>query len=82
MQKQMDVVVRSLRDTLEKYGIQDIFELQKGSMRVIPDRFECDLYRFFEGDINAVNAYHGEYMSAYSWASMTEAYMDRISGNL
>lgn len=82
MQKQMDVVVRSLRDTLKKYGIMEIFELQKGSMRVIPERFDCDLYRFFDGDIDAVNAYHGEYMNAYSWASMTESYMDRISGNL
>lgn len=82
MQKQMDVVVRSLRDTLKKYGISEIFELQKGSMRVVPEYFDCDLYRFFDGDIDAVNAYHGEYMNAYSWASMTESYMDRISGNL
>ena len=82
MQKQMDVVIRSLRDTLKKYGISEIFELQRGTMRVNPELFDCDLYRFFEGDIDAVNAYRGEYMSAYSWASMTESYMDRISGNI
>ena len=31
--------------------------------------------------IEAVNAYRGEYMSAYSWASLTEAYMDHMNGN-
>lgn len=81
MQKQMDVVVRSLRDTLRSYGIEEIFELKRGMMRIIPDRFECDLYRFFDGDVETVNSYRGEYMSAYSWASMTESYMERIVGN-
>ena len=81
MQKQMDVVIRSLRDTLKKYDISEIFELQRGMMRVVPEKFDCDLYRFFEGDISAVNAFHGEYMSAYSWASLTESYMDRVSNN-
>ena len=81
MQKQMDVIVRSLRDTLRNYGIEEIFELKRGMMRIIPDRFDCDLYRFFDGDVETVNAYRGEYMSAYSWASMTESYMERIVGN-
>ena len=78
-QKQLDTIVRSLRATLEEYGISEMFELKAGSMRVCPDTFDCDLYRFFEGDIDAVNAYRGEYMSSYSWASLTEAYMDRIN---
>ena len=78
MQKQMDVIVRSLKQALKENGISDIFEIQSGTMRVRPEKIECDLYRFFEGDINAVNSYRGEYMSAYSWASLTEAYIDRI----
>ena len=77
-QKQMDVVVRSLRTALQEYGISDIFEMRSGSIRVKSELLECDLYRFCEGDIDAVNAYRGEYMSAYSWASLTEAYLDRI----
>ena len=77
MQKQMDVVIRSLRDTLRKNGIDDILEMQSGSMRVRPDKIDCDMYRFFDGDPEAVNSYRGEYMSSYSWASLTEAYMDR-----
>ncbi len=49
--------------------------LQKGVVRVRPEAFSCDAYQFFAGDSDAVNAYRGEYMSAYSWASMTESMM-------
>ena len=27
----------------------------------------------------AINSFHGEYMSEYSWASLTEAYMYRFT---
>ena len=82
MQKQLDVIIRSLRATLEDYGIGGIFELRQGSMRIVPQKLECDLYRFFGGDIEAIDAYRGEYMSAYSWASLTEAYMGRMNGRI
>ena len=81
MQKQLDVMIRSLRNTLEEYGVGDILKLHRGSLRVDPEKFECDLYRFFKGDIDAVNSYHGEYMNAYSWASLTESYMGRLKPN-
>ena len=79
MQKQLDVIIRSLRETLEEHGIGEIFELKRGTMCVVPDRISCDAWRFFSGDVDAVNEYQGEYMSAYSWANMKEAYLDRIS---
>ena len=79
MQKQLDVVIRSLRTTLEEYGIGDIFEMRKGAMRICPEMLDCDLYHFLDGDIDAVNSFRGEYMSSYSWASLTEAYMDRVN---
>ena len=74
-QKQLDVYIRRLRDTLREYGIEEIFENEKGQLRVKPERFACDAYLFFEGNADAVNAYHGQYMEAYSWASMTESAM-------
>ena len=37
------------------------------------DAFVCDAYLFYSGDSDVINAYRGEYMSSYSWASMTEA---------
>ena len=77
MQKQLDVVIRSLRSTLQENGIGEILEMKSGSMRTVPELLDCDLYRFFDGDAEAINEYRGEYMSAYSWASLTEANVDR-----
>ena len=73
MQKQLDVYIRSLRDSLQEYGIPEIMEMEKGVLRVKPDTFVCDAYLFYSGDSDTINAYRGEYMSSYSWASMTEA---------
>ncbi|MBR3740776.1 MAG: response regulator, partial [Clostridia bacterium] len=73
MQKQLDVYIRSLRESLREYGAEEILEMEKGTLRVRPETFVCDAYQFFAGDSDAINAYRGEYMSAYSWASMTES---------
>ena len=72
MQKQLDVYIRSLRETLQEYGIPEIMEMEKGVLRVRPETFLCDAYLFYSGDSDAINEYRGEYMSSYSWASMTE----------
>jgi len=77
MQKQLDVIVRSLRTTLEAAGIPEILEMKSGSLRVKPELIDCDLYRFMSGDVDAVNSYRGEYMTSYAWAELTEAYMER-----
>ena len=76
MQKQLDVYIRTLRDTLRRYGVEEIFELKRGAMRVFPEKFECDMYRLLEGEVQAVNDYHGEYMRTYGWASVTEALLN------
>ncbi|MBQ1412260.1 MAG: response regulator [Clostridia bacterium] len=83
MQKQMDAVIRNMRETLREYGIEDIFDMKNGSMWVCPARFTCDAYLFLKGDVEALNAYRGEYMSAYAWASMTESVMTwkQMNGN-
>lgn len=72
MQKQMDVVIRSLRDTLQNNGISEIMEIDRG-LRVRPETFQCDYYRFLDGDSDAIRQFHGEFMSSYSWAEETAA---------
>lgn len=81
-QKYLDVIIRSLRKTLAEYGIGDILEMQRGSLRICPEKIDCDLYRFLDGDLKMINAYRGEYMSAYSWANMTEAMVDNMRWDL
>lgn len=77
IQKQLDVIIRSMRETLKTHDAFDIVEMNKGYIRIVPEKVDCDLYRFFDGDTNAVNSYRGEYMNEYSWASLTEAYLYR-----
>lgn len=72
-QKYLDVVIRSLRETLEKHGIGDIMEMKSGFLRIRPEMIDCDLYRFLDGESSAVNAYRGAYMSNYPWATFSEA---------
>lgn len=75
MQKQMDVIIRSLRDTLKEYGISNIVRVERGNMMIVPELIDCDLYRFLNGDVEVINRYRGEYMNSYSWASITEGYI-------
>ena len=76
MQKQLDVIIRGLRSALQNAGIEEMLEIQSGAIRAVPETFDCDLYRFLEGDEATIKEYRGEYMSAYSWASMTEGYLE------
>lgn len=78
MQKQMDVVIRSLRDTLQKYGVESIFELKNRNLRIRPELIDCDLYRFLVGEPELINAYFGEYMAQYPWAAQTEAQLTEM----
>lgn len=77
-QKQLDVVVRTMRNALDKYGVGDLVEMRRGTLRVVPERVDCDFYRFLAGDERAIASYIGEYLSPYPWASSTEAYLTRM----
>lgn len=66
---------RLLRETLREYGIEDIFSMKSGAMRIVPEKISCDAYRLFSGDPDAVNSFHGTYMNSYPWASVTEGYL-------
>ena len=75
MQVKLDVIIRSMRSTLAKYGIDTIFEKKKGYLRVRPEQVTCDAWQLLNGDLNAINAYQGEYMRPYAWAGMKEEYL-------
>ena len=81
-QKLLDVYIRALRESLRNYGIEDLLELNKGVIRIKPEMITCDAYLFYSGSSDAVNSYKGEYLSGYSWASITESllYWKSMSG--
>lgn len=81
MQKQFNVIVHNLKTTLEENGAGEILEMRSGELRVNTELFGCDLYSLLDGDAGAVNAYRGEYMSTYPWASITEAFIEMSDQN-
>ena len=81
-QKYLDVVIRSLRETLAAHGAEGILELKSGFLRIRPEMVSCDLYRFLAGDPAAVNAYRGKYMSSYPWAVFNEAQLTDTKGKI
>ena len=70
-QKQLDVIIRSLKTTLQRNGISEVLEMQSGSIRVRPELINCDMYKYLEGDGEALNSYQGTYMAPYTWASFS-----------
>ncbi len=74
-QKYLDTIIRSLKETLDEYGISDIFETESGMMRIVPEKVDCDLFRFLDKDKAAIDSFRGEYMNSYSWACETEGYL-------
>lgn len=64
-------LVGDLRNTLASIGMEDLLVRHSGRLAILRDRVDCDLYRMEDGDMEAVNAFTGEYMTQYSWAELT-----------
>ncbi|MEG1145667.1 MAG: response regulator, partial [Clostridium sp.] len=60
-----------LRATFTTFGVEEAIRKQRGVMAVSLDKIACDYYNWMQGDIAAINAYRGEYMSQYSWGEFT-----------
>lgn len=73
-QNYFNVIVNSLRDTLNEYGIGEIFEIGGGFMRIRPELIDCDLYRYLRGVPEAEMEFRGFYLYGYSWAVWNEGY--------
>jgi len=64
---------KNLLDTLKEVGCEDILNNEWGKMGIVTDKVECDYYQWKQGKAEGINAYHGEYMTQYSWAETTNA---------
>lgn len=67
------VLINDLRTTLKSIGMEELLIRERRQIGIYCDLVDCDYYRMLDGDITAVNAYRGEYMTQYSWAEMTVA---------
>lgn len=70
---------KDLVSTLAEKGCADIIEAGRGKLALITEKVDCDYYEWLSGTVSGINAYHGEFMSQYSWAEFVNASMQ---GNL
>ena len=77
---QLRKVIHSLRAVLKSCGAGKALEAPGNTLRIRPSDLSCDLFRFVEGDVAAVNCYRGIYMAPYPWAHFAEAYEYRRTG--
>ena len=71
-------ILSDLKSDLKKIGMEDVLIREHRQIAVRRDLLDCDYYRMLDGDVDALNAYHGQYMVDYSWAELTNA---RLAGD-
>lgn len=78
--KAMGTRIRTLlydmRMTLKSIGMEDVIIRHRASLAVNRGRIDCDFFRMQEGDVDAINAFHGEFMLQYSWAEITAGMLE------
>lgn len=67
-----------LRTTLRQHGVEDILVHSRNSLAIVPERLDCDSYRFLNGNPWAVNRYRHDYLPSYSWAEFRVAQMEKL----
>ncbi len=71
-------IAQDLMNTLKTHGIADIIAKQRGSMGIVKNHIECDIYDWLDKKEKSIYNYLGEYMSQYSWAEVVHAEIDNI----
>ena len=64
-------LLHDMKETFSAVGAPWIVIRRRDRIGLENGRMDCDYYRFLEGDIQAINAFRGEYMKQYSWAEGT-----------
>ena len=66
-------LITELARTLRLAESENVLIRMQGGISVDVNRLDCDYYRFLNGDPLAMHAFHGEYMTQYSFAEETRA---------
>lgn len=64
-------LTQDLRQTLARIGMDELLLRRYNHWAIRPELIECDYYRMIHGDMEALNAYRGQYMEQYAWARRT-----------
>ena len=64
-------LISDLRKTLSGIGMEEVLVRRSGQVAIRRDLVDCDFFRMLDGDVQAANAFQGEYMRQYSWPEIT-----------
>ena len=64
-------LLNDLRTTLRSIGMEKAIVRRRGWIAVDRKEIDCDFYRLLDGDVAALNSFHGLFMQQYSWAELT-----------
>ena len=62
--------------TLTEAGFPDVIVRQRGTIAIVPDKLECDLYEWKKDREKAKVRYTGEYMNQFSWAEYSKGALE------
>lgn len=71
MKNIVTAITASLRSTLREAGVEDVLVKTWNHLAIDINKIKCDAYEFEKGNPIAINYFHGEYMSNYSWAEFS-----------
>ena len=66
-------VIRDMVKAFQNVGAQDALVRDYSALAVVPDKIDCDFYRFIRKEPDSFNTYTGAYMAQYSWAEPLNA---------
>lgn len=69
-------LVSDLRNTLKEKGLESIFLSKPNHYAVDIAKIDCDYYHYLDGEEAVLKKFTGEYMTRYSWAETTCAYLN------
>ena len=72
-------LVSDLVLTFQMAGVSGVLVKRRGEIAVLPESLDCDLYEMLKGNASAFNNYRGEFMAQYSWAELTNAYLEKLT---
>ena len=70
-------LIVDVKHSLSELDIQNFFISEYNNFRINPEVINCDYYDFLAGDEKAVKSFAGEFMSQYSWAEETTAFLEQ-----
>ncbi len=65
-------LVNDLRAALRRIGQEDVIIKSGHKLMINRGAIDCDYYKMLDGDVDALNLYHGLYMTQFPWAQFTE----------